>query len=714
MTEDIEKTKSGAGRDSAPLARKKAPSRKSAARKTAARRKKSARKAKASRRARNSDADAQTSAEAVVSASGESASKPGASAEKSKTVKPKASAAAESADGRAADSGQKPSAASARSKTNGRGGRSRNSGRSRRRGRNASRRNASPPVVKTGVEEVAIHEPEFAVESEFIPELDGGEKGELQRAAERLGIERLHPEQERAIRHSLQGRDALVVLPTGYGKSACYQIPSMIMPKPVVVVSPLLALLEDQKRSLDKRGVPVVRVDGTVRGKARREALERVAQGGPLLVMTTPETLAGEELRPLLLETGISLFAVDEAHCASEWGHDFRPAYLRLREMLERYGRPPVLALTATATESVREDLIRILDLKDPLIIVASPHRPNLCFEVIECGSTARLRALTRLILRLRRPGIIYCSTTKEVDAVHGALRAMGIPAHRYHGGMKASERKAEQELFMKRGRRLVMVATSAFGLGIDKPDIRYVVHFQTPASLEQYVQEAGRAGRDGRQSHCILLHHFDDRDIHEFLASQSRVRPQQLFQLVKALVAYVEEGRFPDIVDLATASQLAQRVTSAIVAVLESAGLAELTTEKYVRPLIHPDDLVTRARKLTEQFQRLKKLDAERLDSIEEYATIETCRAQLLRGYFGVDPGEECGSCDMCRQAGERPGSFFEPLRKKKAKKRAKKRGRKARAKKKSAKRGRRRGGRGRGRGGKVAAEAEERPPAP
>ena len=349
-----------------------------------------------------------------------------------------------------------------------RGGRRKRGGQRSRRGR-ASNRNEPRPEISHAVEAVAISEPEsphLGVMSEDAGALQ--ESGSLDRAAERLGIQQLHPEQERAILHSMQGRDALVVLPTGYGKSACYQIPSLLLPNPVVVVSPLLALLEDQTRNLEKRGVPVVRVDGTVRGTARREAMARISAGGPLLVMTTPETLAGEELRPILLETGISLFAVDEAHCASEWGHDFRPAYLRLREMLERYGRPPVLALTATATESVRGDLIRILDLNDPLVIVASPHRPNLCFEVIECGSTARLRALTRLILRLRRPGIIYCSTTKEVDAVQGALKAMGVPAHRYHGGMKGSDRKAEQELFMKRGRRLVMVATSAFGLGID------------------------------------------------------------------------------------------------------------------------------------------------------------------------------------------------------------------------------------------------------
>jgi ATP-dependent DNA helicase RecQ len=361
----------------------------------------------------------------------------------------------------------------------------------------------------------------------------------------------------------------------------------------------------------------------------------------------------------------------------------------------------------------VREDLIRILDLHDPLVIAASPDRPNLGFEVIECGSTARLRALTRLILRLRRPGIVYCSTTKDVDAVHGALKAMGIPSHRYHGGLKGSERKAEQEFFMKRGRRLVMVATSAFGLGIDKPDIRYVVHFQTPSSLEQYVQEAGRAGRDGRPSHCILLHHMDDRDIHEFLASQSRVRPAQLYQLVRALTAWVEEGREPDILNLAASAQLAQRVTAALVAILESAGLVELTDDKAVHTLVDGDELMDKAKRLTQQFDRLRKQDKQRLDAIESYGETEQCRAQMLRDYFGVDEGEVCGICDICKEAGDRPGSFFEPLRKRKAKTRTRAKGKgakKASKKKRGARRGRRRGSRGRGgrRGQQQDGEAE------
>jgi len=535
----------------------------------------------------------------------------------------------------------------------------REGGRRRARGRN--RRRADRDRFEEPEEELD----EDGLEAERLEPLPEP-RTPMEKAARAFGIDRLHAHQEAVIEHALGGGDALVVLPTGFGKSACYQVPSLLLPKPVVVISPLLALIEDQVTTLERRGIPVVRIDGTVRGKARKAALERIAEGGSLLVMTTPETLASDDLLPPLFKAGISLFAIDEAHCASEWGHDFRPAYLRLGTLLERYGRPPVMALTATATEPVREDLKRILDLREPLEIVESPHRANLAFEVIECAGDSRLRALGRLVIRLRRPGIVYCSTTKDVDSVYGALKAMGIPVNRYHGGMNGSERRAQQEEFMRRGRRNVMVATSAFGLGIDKRDFRYVVHFQTPASLEQYVQEAGRVGRDGRRAHCILLHDAADRSIHEFLLSQSRTSPVQLFQVASALAAYVEEQREPDLVDLATSARVAQRVTAAVVAMFESAGLVQIGPDKTVESLVDHDDLVQRARRLSEQLRTLRKQDNERLDAIDRYAIAERCRGELLGEYFGIPIEEECGICDVCRRAPGRPVSFFDPIRKK------------------------------------------------
>ncbi len=481
-------------------------------------------------------------------------------------------------------------------------------------------------------------------------------------AARRLGIERLYPEQRRIVEDVLGHQDVLAVLPTGFGKSACYQIPSMVLPQPVVVISPLVALLQDQEQKLLKRDVPVARLDGTVRGKKRREIVERIANGGPILVMTTPETFGSGETQTLLANRGIGLVAVDEAHCISEWGHDFRPAYLRLGEHLRNFAGTPIMALTATATEKVREDIVRFLGLRDPHVIASSPHRSNLAFEVVKCRGDMRARALMRLIQRLRRPGIVYCTTTREVDSVYTVLRRLGIPAHHYHGKMNAGDRKREQELYMKGGRRVVMVATSAFGLGIDKPDIRYIIHQNAPASLEQYVQEAGRAGRDGRRADCVLLYDEDDRAIHELLLSKSRVRPDQLYKLGSALAAWAGEGRTPERGALALSAGLGPRIGDALLAVLAEAELVRIDDKKVE---IVPDaaSVEDEVRSLAGRFATLRTQDGRRLDTVAQYAGASDCRAVFLRRYFGEEQGEPCGLCDMCRGRLQRAPSFFEPV---------------------------------------------------
>jgi ATP-dependent DNA helicase RecQ len=261
-------------------------------------------------------------------------------------------------------------------------------------------------------------------------------------------IDRLQPQQEAAMVAVLQAHDALVALPTGFGKSLIYQVPAMLLDQPTIVISPLIALMADQERALRSRGVPVVAFHSRLRADERRAAVKRLEAGGRLVVLTTPETLESSYTALSFQRVRPALLCVDEAHCISEWGHDFRPSYLRLGGAREQLGNPPALALTATATPRVRADIAERLRLRDPLIIVAPAHRENLRLAVDTVPGAEKFRAAARRIRRLRRPGIIYCATTTAVDEIGNALKRAGIPVTRYHGKMRAADREGAQRRF--------------------------------------------------------------------------------------------------------------------------------------------------------------------------------------------------------------------------------------------------------------------------
>ena len=465
-----------------------------------------------------------------------------------------------------------------------------------------------------------------------------------------FGIERLRPEQELAMVAILEGHDALVALPTGFGKSLIYQVPAMILKRPTIVVSPLVALMADQERALTSRGVPVVVLHSRLRAAERRTALEQIESGGRLVVLTTPETLEAHATAPCFERARPALLCVDEAHCISEWGHDFRPSYLRLGAARERLGNPPALALTATATPRVRGDIAERLHLRDPVVLVAPAHRENLRLNVEIVTGPQKFGAAGRLIRALRRPGIIYCATTVMVDQLAGALKRAGIPVVRYHGKMRAPDRAEAQRQFMQPSRRLIMVATSAFGMGIDKPNIRYIVHYQAPSSLEQYVQEVGRAGRDGRAAHCILLFDAADLEIQERLQALSRPTVWHLVRLETALTAWATEHRAPTVAALAYSAGVPVRIGEALLSDLERAGLVQRDQEDSVMVTVPLEIFRAGARDLVGKLKRFRYEGEHRLRTVANYAQSEECRSVFLRRYFGEENPPSCGNCDHCR----------------------------------------------------------------
>jgi len=349
----------------------------------------------------------------------------------------------------------------------------------------------------------------------------------------KFGYGAFRPGQERAIASVLAGRDTLVVLPTGGGKSLCYQVPALISTGLTVVVSPLISLMKDQVDALDRRGIPATFINSTLSSSEVNDRMVRAQRGEIRMLYVAPERFDVGSAAERLKAIGVALLAVDEAHCISEWGHDFRPSYRRVGEVRQRLGNPPTIALTATATPVVREDIARILALQDPEIIVTGFDRPNLSYGVIAAKNDREKDAVVVEQLRDLEDGtgIVYASTRKTVERLAHYLDDQGIPASAYHAGLDDERRRRVQDYFMSERTR-VIVATNSFGMGVDKSNVRLVIHYAMPGTLEAYYQEAGRAGRDGLQSRCLLLHAFPDRFTHEFFI-KSALPDRQLVEQV-------------------------------------------------------------------------------------------------------------------------------------------------------------------------------------
>jgi ATP-dependent DNA helicase RecQ len=473
-------------------------------------------------------------------------------------------------------------------------------------------------------------------------------------AARLFEWDELRPAQAEAVTAVLSGRDTFGIMPTGSGKSAIYQVAGALLDGPTVVVSPLIALQADQVAGLvgHPDAPPAADINSGHSDAENDESWRRIEAGEITYVFLAPEQLARDETVERLSRAGVALFVVDEAHCVSSWGHDFRPDYLHLGEVVEALGRPPVLALTATGSGPVRDEVIERLRLRDPLVISRGFDRPNLSLSVVRHEDDAeKRRAVVEQVAELVTPGIVYVATRSESERYADEIgeRCPDRTVEAYHAGLRSAERGALHERFHA-GEIDVVVATSAFGMGIDKPDVRFVVHADVPESLDEYYQEIGRAGRDGEPADATLHYRPEDLGLRSFFASglPSRAELRSVYEAVRASSGPVRRTA------IAEATDLKPRQVSRLIDLLLEAGTVREEKKGYTAGSgVDAETAAERARETAEARDRVEK---SRIAMMRSYAEGRGCRRRFLLGYFGEEAPERCGGCDDCRAVEESP----------------------------------------------------------